>query len=145
MTVGPRAVLLDTCALIWLANAGPLGAGVIQALAHAALDSDLLVSPVSAWEIGLLDKKHGPRSSVLLFAPDVRTWLATAMAAPGVRIATFTPAIALAVSSLPGILHSDPADRMLISTARHLDVPIVTSDRKIIDYGAQGLVKVLPC
>ncbi len=67
------------------------------------------------------------------------------MAAPGVRIATFTPAIALAVSSLPGILHSDPADRMLISTARHLDVPIVTSDRKIIDYGAQGLVKVLPC
>ncbi len=67
------------------------------------------------------------------------------MAAPGSMLAPLTSDIAIDVSLLPGSLHNDPADRMLISTARHLDVPIVTSDRKIIAYTDQGLVKVLPC
>jgi PIN domain nuclease of toxin-antitoxin system len=46
---------------------------------------------------------------------------------------------------LPGELHADPADRLLIATARQLGVPLVTRDRRILDYAAQGHVDAIPC
>ncbi len=67
------------------------------------------------------------------------------MALPGVKEARITPDIAIDSSHLPGDLHSDPADRLIIATARHLGMPIVTGDRKIIAYAAAGHVGVIPC
>ncbi len=48
-------------------------------------------------------------------------------------------------SSLPGNFHRDPADRLLIATARELKVPLVTRDRRILDYAAQGHVDAIAC
>ncbi len=67
------------------------------------------------------------------------------MVGSGIRAAPFTPEIAIDSSHLPGILHGDPADRLLIATARHMRVPIITRDRKIIAYAAQGHVEVVAC
>lgn len=67
------------------------------------------------------------------------------MRAPGVKPAIFTPDIAIDASHLPGSFHSDSGDRLLIATARHLNVPIVTRDRRIIEYGHAGYVAVIPC
>lgn len=53
--------------------------------------------------------------------------------------------IAVVASFLPGNMHRDPADPLLVATARHLGMPIVTRDAKIIAYAAQGFVRVLPC
>jgi PIN domain nuclease of toxin-antitoxin system len=67
------------------------------------------------------------------------------MTGPGVKLAPFTADIAIDASHLPGDLHGDPADRIIIATARHLNVPIVTRDAKIISYSNFGHVDVIQC
>ncbi len=143
MTDAGEAVLLDTCAAIWLANGDALPAPVLAAI-MAALSAGAFVSPVSAWEIGMLSKPRGSRAA-LQFLPDPKTWFARLMAGPGIQEATLTPAIAVDASYLPGDLHGDPADRLLVATARHLGVPLVTRDSKLIAYTGQGFVRVLAC
>ena len=139
----PTGLLLDTCAVIWLAN-GELSQAVVEVLMMAALSAGVFISPVSAWEIGML---ANPRSSrpALQFLPDPKTWFSRVMAAPGIREAAMLPEIAVDASYLPGDLHNDPADRLLIATARHLNIPLVTRDTKIIAYAKQDFVQVLPC
>ena len=79
------------------------------------------------------------------FLPDPATWFARVMAGPAIRLAAFIPDIAIAASHLPEPLHADPADRLLIATARHMAMPIVTKDAKIIAYAASGHVSVIAC
>ena len=139
-----RAVLLDTCAVIWLANGDPLPREATARITAAGVAGGILVSPITAWEIGMLGRIGSGRSAIQ-FLPDPKAWLARFMARPGIRQAAFTPEIAIESSYLPGDLHSDPADRLIIATARHQQVPVVTRDRKIIAYGAAGFVDVIPC
>jgi PIN domain nuclease of toxin-antitoxin system len=56
-----------------------------------------------------------------------------------------TPDIAIDSSFLPGNLHGDPGDRLIVATARHLEAPVVTRDRNIIAYARAGHVRVIPC
>jgi len=140
-----RPLLLDTCALIWLANGDAMTADAIMVLDQAARDGAVLVSPISAWEIGLLCRPRTARSAALQFRPDAKTWFAKAMAGPGIRPAPFTAEIAFEASSLPGQLHNDPADRLIISTARRLGAPVVTRDRRMIDYAHAGHLQVIAC
>jgi len=139
----PTAVLLDTCAVIWLANGDPLDQGALRRIIHAGLTNGVFVSPVSAWEIGMLSRPKAGRN--IAFLPDPATWFARFMAAPGIKTAAFTADIAIAASHLPAPLHGDPADRLLIATARHRAMPIVTRDAKIIAYAAAGAVSAIPC
>jgi PIN domain nuclease of toxin-antitoxin system len=136
-------VLLDTCAVIWLANGDPLASSAIAAIRHAGSAEGVFVSPVSAWEMGLLSRPG--RSLPVQFMPDPKTWFARIMAGLGIREASLTPEIAIDASFLPGALHGDPADRLIVTSARHFGVPIVTRDRRIIAYGREGHVQVLPC
>ncbi len=140
-----RAVLLDTCAVIWLANGDPLAAEALAAIVAAGLADGVYVSPVSAWEVGMLSRLRPGRDPGPRFMPDPKTWFARVMAGPGIRQAALTPEIAIEASFLPGELHGDPGDRLLIATARHLGMPIVTRDRRIIDYAEVGWVRVIAC
>ena len=139
----PGAVLLDTCALIWLVSGEPVAPAAERAIIAAGLHGGIFVSPVSAWEVGMLARPRPGRG--LTFLPDPRTWFSRVLARPGIRLTPLTAEIAVDVSFLPEPLHADPADRLLIATARHLGVSIVTRDSKIIDYGAAGHVAVLAC
>lgn len=132
-------LLLDTNAAIFLA-AGTLDAEIVDALVHAGLADGVFVSPVSAWEIGLLSDRHPA-----MFGPDPQAWFARLLTKPIIRLAPLTPSAAIASASLPGTLHRDPADRLLIATAREMGVPLVTRDRAIIAYAGQGHVDVLAC
>lgn len=138
-------VLLDTCAVIWLATAAPMADDALAAITKAATADALHVSPVTAWEIGMLSRPRPGRPETVQFLPDPKSWFRRFTSAPGVREAALTPEIAIDASWLPGELHGDPADRLLIATARTLGCPIVTRDRKIIAYGEAGFVRVLPC
>ena len=140
MTPG-GAVLLDTCAIIYLANRDPLPAAALALLGQAQDGDGILVSPVSAWEVGLLSRKAGPPS----FQPNSRDWFCDFLGFPGVRLTPFTPEIAIDSAYLPAPPHGDPADRLLIATARALDVPILTSDRKILAYAEAGHVRAIAC
>ena len=144
MTDVGRAVLLDTCAVIWLANGDALPAPALAAITAAALSAGVFVSPVSAWEVGMLSKPRGSRPG-LQFLPDPKAWFARLMAGPGIREAALTPEIAVDASYLPGDLHGDPADRLLVATARHLGVSLVTRDSKLIAYAEQGFLRILAC
>jgi PIN domain nuclease of toxin-antitoxin system len=134
-----NAVLLDTCAAIWLVTKAPMAKPALEAIIEAALGGGVLVSPVTAWEIGLLSRKG------VQFLPDPKAWFQTLLGMNGVRTATLTAEIAIDSSHLPGELHGDPADRMLIATARTLGVAIVTRDRGILAYAKAGHVGAIAC
>jgi PIN domain nuclease of toxin-antitoxin system len=136
-------VLLDTCALIWLANGSAMAEAAVALIVRAGLADGVFVSPVSAWEVGLL--AHPSQAKPVGFLPDPKTWFKRVMAAPAMRPAPFTPDIAIDSFCLPGQLHGDPADRLIIATARHLGMPVVTRDAKIQAYAAAGHVQVVPC
>jgi PIN domain nuclease of toxin-antitoxin system len=135
-------VLLDTCAAIWLFEQEPLSQVSLVAIRTAAVSSEVFVSPVSAWEVGLLAKR---RQRALSFQPSAQAWFDDLLALPGVRPIPLTHRAAIAASSLPGTFHRDPADRLLIATARDLGVPLVTRDRRILDYAGQGHVDAIAC
>ena len=141
----PHAVLLDTCAIIWLANGDPLAPSAIAAILHAGQSGGVFVSPVSAWEVGLLSRPKPGGNAGMQFLPDPKTWFGRVMAGPGIKEAAMTPDILIDASFLPGDLHGDPGDRMIISTARHLGMSIVTRDRRIIEYAGDGHVGVITC
>jgi PIN domain nuclease of toxin-antitoxin system len=140
-----NAVLLDTCAVIWLAAGRDLAEPALAAILNAGIGEGIFVSPVSAWEVGMLSLRRGDREAGLQFLPDPATWFARLMAGPGIRAAPFSGDIAVAASYLPGTLHRDPADRLLIATARNLVVPIVTRDTRIAAYAARGFVDMIAC
>jgi PIN domain nuclease of toxin-antitoxin system len=135
-------LLLDTCAAIWIGNRAPMRADALRAVRQAAARWELLFSPVSAWEIGLAVSRT--RSSVTLL-PTAQEWLRDFVVRPGVRVLALEPDVALSASYLPGNLHRDPADRLLVASARALDVPIVTRDERILAYAGQGHVRVIVC
>lgn len=138
-------MLLDTCAVIWLANGDPIDPGALAAILHAALADGIFVSPASAWEVGLLSRVRGDKRLAVSFLPDPHSWFARFMGGAGIKEAPLLPEIAIASSHLPDPLHGDPADRFIIATARHHQIPIITRDSKIIDYAAQGHVNVIAC
>lgn len=140
-----RAVLLDTCAVIWLANGDPLAPEALAAIVAAGLADGVYVSPVSASEIGMLSRPRRGREPGPRFTPDPKTWFARVMAGPGIRPAALTPEIAIDASFLPGDVHGDRGDRLLIAAARHLGMPIVTRDRRIVEYAGAGWVRVIAC
>ena len=143
MTGGDGAVLLDTCAVIWFFGGEPLRGEALTAITRAASAGGVFVSPISAWEIGLLSRPRAGRT--FQFLPDPATWFGAVMARTGILEASLTPAIAIAASHLPEPLHADPADRLLIATARAMGMPLVTRDAKILAYGEAGHVATLPC
>ena len=72
-------------------------------------------------------------------------YIAQAFSQPGVRVAALTPEIAVRASYLPGQLHEDPADRLLVSTAMVMGLRLMTRDRRILEYGAAGYLPIVRC
>jgi PIN domain nuclease of toxin-antitoxin system len=136
----PDAVLLESCAVIWLAKGDSMAPEALAAVEHARRRQGVFVSPVSAWEVGLLSRPRPGRGPVLRFDPDPQAWFARVMAAPGVKEARLTPRVPIAASWLPGAFHGDPGDRLIVAMAREMGVPVVTRDRAVLGYG--GVVGV---
>lgn len=145
MTAMAPAVLLDTCALIWLADGAKLRGNAEAVIREAGLAEGVFVSVVSAWELGLLAASRSAKASGLSFHAQPSVWFARVMDRPAFRQAPLTAAAAITSAFLPGDLHRDPADRLLIASARELDLPIVTRDRRILDYAEAGHVLAIAC
>ena len=69
---------------------------------------------------------------------DVLDWLEAAARLPGLGVTPLSTAIAVGSTRLPGELHGDPADRLIVATARHLGAALVTADRALLGYAASG-------
>jgi PIN domain nuclease of toxin-antitoxin system len=134
-------LLLDTNAAIWIMRNEPLARAAQDAM-NAAFQSstDVLVSPITAWEVGQLVARNR-----LNLSATPHGWFQRLLAIPGMRLAELSPEILIAASFLPGTPPRDPADRILLATARELAATLVTRDRAMIAYGEDGHVSVLAC
>ena len=120
--------LLDTHVLLWWLNDDVRLSSVQQAvLAARDPGNPFLVSDISLWEIATLHSLGRIRLAIPL-----RDWLEKAAAPPLVRRIGISPAIAAELANLPDSFHRDPADRILVATARTLDATLLTQDRRII-------------
>jgi PIN domain nuclease of toxin-antitoxin system len=129
-------ILLDTHVLIWLIEADlRLGTRANGTIERSRAADGALIATISLWETAMLVDK---RKAVL--SRDVRSWFDAVLAAPGFSLADVTVAIGTDAGSLPGNIHGDPADRLIIATARALGCPVLTADRKILHYAKAGHV-----
>jgi len=87
------------------------------------------VSIISCWEVAKL-MEYGR----LTLPCPVAEWLDQALAYPGVRLLDLTPRIVVESTQLPGTFPRDPADQLIVATARVYNCPVVTVDTKILAY-----------
>jgi PIN domain nuclease of toxin-antitoxin system len=133
-------LLLDTCAVLWIANGERILEDCRRAVDEAAPSDQILISPITAWEIGTLVRK----GRIALSMPP-EAWFDAALALPGVRLAPMPPRTLIASAFLPGTPPADPADRIIAATARTEGFVLVTRDQKLLSYGNEGHVRVLAC
>ncbi len=136
-----QPLLWDTHAAIWIAQQARLAQAALDALRAAHRDGvPSYVSPITAWEVGMLVSRGRLQ---LLIRPE--RWFANLFEIPGVRLADMSPDVLIASSYLPGKPPNDPTDRIIAATARELGATLITRDRKLLDYGAQGHMSVVEC
>ena len=113
----------------------------VQALDDANERRDpVYLSPMSAWEIGML--AHKGRFSSPLTPAD---WFTRFVETGGFATTSMNAQMLIASSFLPGEPPRDPVDRILIATARREGLTLITRDQKILNYGEAGHISVLPC
>jgi len=129
-------LLLDTCAMLWLAEGIELTADARK----AATDGKLNVSAISVWEIANLVRKN----RIVLAMPVVK-WFRQTMNMTAAAMSELTIDILANSCELPGSPPSDPADRILIATAREASMVLMTRDKQILAYSAAGYVRTMVC
>ena len=131
--------MLDTHVFVWLMQGveriSERNKEIIRA---AATSNSLCVAAITPWEIAMLTAK-----TRLALPMDVGEWLDAALGRSGIELVPLSPEIAVASNRLPGNLHGDPADRMIIASARHLNAWLITEDSAILGYSALGYVSAL--
>jgi PIN domain nuclease of toxin-antitoxin system len=122
-------ILLDTHVWIWWVY-GDNRLSETQAAVIAKAEADEIgISIISCWEVAKLVE-----CGRLSLDGRVNDWLSRALAYPGVILLPLSPDIVVESTELPGKFHRDPADQMIVATARTYRVPLLTSDDKLIHY-----------
>ncbi len=125
-------LVLDTHILVWWVSGDKtLSKRALKALQECRKEEggEILISSISAWEIAMLIHKGR-----LVLTMPVETWLGHVARIEGLRFVPVDTSICLLSTSLPGDFHKDPADRMIVATARKYGAPLLTSDERIIRY-----------
>ena len=124
-------IVLDTHVLLWwVSGSSQLSATAEKAIKKTlAKGSEVLVSAISAWEVAMLIEKGR-----LVLSMDVENWFDEVSQIDGMRFIPVDNEISIKSTVLPGTFHKDPADRMIVATARKLAVSLVTADKKIRNY-----------
>lgn len=122
-------IVLDTHAWIWWVD-GDERLTLAQRDVISAEEGSLIgVSAISCWEVAKLVELGR-----LALSCSLEEWLDQALSYPGVQLIALTPEIAIESTRLPGDFHRDPADQIIVATARVYSCSLVTSDEKILKY-----------
>jgi PIN domain nuclease of toxin-antitoxin system len=125
-----EVILLDTHAWVWwLAEPERLTKPAHQAIQRNLASGSVGISTFSTWELALLVQRKRLQLSI-----DLVEWIAETERIKNVTFYPVNNHIALQSVNLPGSFHPDPADRILVATARHLGATMITGDAKILDY-----------
>ena len=122
-------IVLDTHVWVWWVH-GEERLTETQAEVIAANELDTIgVSAISCWEVAKLVERGR-----LELPCSLVEWFELALGYPGVSLLELTPEIAAESTRLPGQFHRDPADQIIVATARVHSCPLVTSDSRILEY-----------
>lgn len=124
-------IAIDTHVLVWLANGARqmISKKAMKRISEELVNGQIWVSAISAWEIAMLVERER-----LVLSIDVESWLQKVGEINAIRFQPVTNKIALESVRLPGEFHKDPADRMIVATARTMGLALVTADEKIQAY-----------
>ena len=123
-------IVLDTHVwLWWLHDPCKLSPDADKLIQQEQVSGALVISAISVWEVAVK-----VQSGKLAIPMDINRWYELARSYPSTVIEPLSPLDAIASTQLPGNFHKDPADRIIVSLARRLTVPLLTCDRKIRDY-----------
>lgn len=122
-------IILDTHVWLWWAHGdGRLPSQHVSYI-QANEKHGLGISAISCWEVAMLVA----RGKVIPSDP-LEIWLPEALSSPTVQLLPLSPEVAIEATRLPGTFHRDPADQIIVATARISGYPLVTLDRKILAY-----------
>lgn len=122
--------VLDTHIWIWWQmHPKKLSPKVHTLLATPKRYEELLLSAISPWEFSKLIEKGR-----LGISCNPEEWISEALAMPKLRLVPLTPAIAYRSTSLPQPFHGDPADQIIVATAREENATLLTKDKLIQGY-----------
>lgn len=134
-------ILLDTCAALWIMENAWMQPEAVAAIDEAYDRGEkVLVSPITAWEIGLQAARGRFKST---YSP--QRWLSLLLARPEVAQAELPAHVLLDSSLLPGLRTRDPADRIIAATAREYGFTVITRDRPLLDYAKEGYLSAIEC
>jgi len=122
--------LLDTHVWIWWHMHPRQLSGRARALiAATSRYEELLLSAISPWEFAKLLEKGR-----LAVSCDPEEWIRRALEMPKLRLVPLSPSVAYRSTSLPPPFHDDPADQIIVATAREENATVVTADERIRGY-----------
>ncbi|HET6248055.1 MAG TPA: type II toxin-antitoxin system VapC family toxin [Tepidisphaeraceae bacterium] len=122
-------ILLDTQVCFWWSTNSPRLSPRHRQLIDEAEPDGLAISSFTVWEVAMLSS----RNKVPLHIT-VDHWLDQLLAIPTLHILPASPKILIESTRLPGEFHKDPADRIIVATARDIGSPLLTTDRAILAY-----------
>jgi PIN domain nuclease of toxin-antitoxin system len=122
-------IVLDTHIWIWWIHDDPSLTQRQKAWIQEHEEQGLGVSAISCWEVAKLVEYNR-----LTLSCSVAEWFDQALTYPGIQLLHLTPRIAAESTQLPGAFHRDPADQIIVATARVYDCPLLTADDKILRY-----------
>jgi PIN domain nuclease of toxin-antitoxin system len=122
-------IILDTHIWVWWVDGSSQLTVKQQGWLQQYQTQEMGVSVISCWEVAKLVEYNK-----LVFQCPVDEWIEQALAYPGIRLLELTPRIAIESTQLPGQFHRDPADQIIVATARVWDCPLLTADSKILGY-----------
>ena len=123
--------VLDTHVWTMLVAGDRFNSRVLRRIDRAAAADNLYIAAVTVWEIAMLATK-----GLLKLNSGTLSWVTDAVHASRVIVFPLEPTIAIDAAELP-LFHGDPADRMIVATARHLKAVLITRDTKILDYAEE--------
>ena len=127
-------ILLDTHVWIWWIE----GNDSLRPSLRDRIDSepDLAISAISLVEVAT----KAARGTLQLTFP-LNEWMDTALNQAGIQLIPISPAVAIEAANLPGDFHKDPADRLIVATARVHGVALATQDGTILQYPHVSLLR----
>lgn len=124
-------IVLDTHTWVWWASdpsqLSPTAAARLEQATGQG--GPVYLSSISVWEVAMLVQRGRLELSL-----EVEDWIAHSESVPAVEFVPVSNHLALRSVTLPGELHGDPADRLIVATARYLGLPLITRDRKLRAY-----------
>jgi PIN domain nuclease of toxin-antitoxin system len=122
-------LLMDTHAWFWsLTEPENLSKAALDLIQRTETDRRTIAS-ISIWEFAMMVARG--RIEIKMTSEQ---WLDYAIQKTGLRVLELTPKVAIESCELPGDFHGDPADRIIVATARVNGAVLVTKDQKILKY-----------